>query len=121
VKEGGGGGAVARPPTDESAAIAIRSKEWDNAIDLVHTIRISKIEAKKLYKLAEKELDNCLASFSTNPNAKGGSNRILYFESAVEALALRLHGGVNGHAKYVARRVETAKKKKSTRDFNAGR
>ncbi|GAA5980326.1 hypothetical protein JCM5350_000945 [Sporobolomyces pararoseus] len=97
---------------------AIRSKEWENAIDLVHTIRISKTEAKKIYKLNESELNKYLSSFAVN--SKGAATRLLYLESAVESLALRLHGGVNGHAQRVARAIEIARKKKSTRELNSG-
>ncbi|GAA5830883.1 hypothetical protein JCM3766R1_003460 [Sporobolomyces carnicolor] len=118
----GGGGAAARPRANKTSLVGvepIRSKEWDNAIDLVHTIRISKSEAKKLYKLSEKDLNNYLASFVVK--SKGGSTtRALYLESAVEALALRLHGGVGGHAQHVARLAETARKAKNTRAHNQG-
>ncbi|GAA6014524.1 hypothetical protein JCM11491_004524 [Sporobolomyces phaffii] len=81
----------------DSDDLAIRSKEWDNAIDLVHTIRISKTEAKKQYRVSDKELQSYLASFVVK--TPSGSSRVLYLGSAVEALALRLHGGVSGHAK----------------------
>ncbi|GAA5997119.1 hypothetical protein JCM5350_000653 [Sporobolomyces pararoseus] len=97
---------------------AIRSKEWENAIDLVHTIRISKTEAKKIYKVNESELNKYLSSFAVN--SKGAATRLLYLESAVESLALRLHRGVHGHAQHVARAIEIARKKKSTRELNSG-
>ncbi|GAA5953638.1 hypothetical protein JCM3765_006923 [Sporobolomyces pararoseus] len=119
VEEEGGGGVAAAPAKKQKKKEgAIRSKEWENAIDLVHTIRISKTEAKKIYKLNESELSKYLSSFAVD--SKGAATRLLYLESAVESLALRLHGGVEGHARHVARAIEIARKKKSTRELNSG-
>ncbi|GAA5821800.1 hypothetical protein JCM10212_005334, partial [Sporobolomyces blumeae] len=88
---------------------AIRSREWDEAINLVHSIRISKADAKDIYKLTEKELNTYLASFvptssSSGSSGKGGGGRtqVTFLESAVEALALRLHGGPLGHRDEIA-------------------
>ncbi|BGP52217.1 hypothetical protein JCM10450v2_008188 [Rhodotorula kratochvilovae] len=99
--------------------MAIRSYEWERAILLVQTSKITKTDAKKHYKLTDKDLKYLKAVVKRNPHApRSGAPTNLFVESAVESLALRLHGGVEGHKALLAKRAASAAKAAATRAAN---
>ena len=77
---------------------AMRSVEWEEAIDLVHNTRVTATEAMKTYKLSKKELEPLPHLSRPNPHGGRSSGPMrLFVEATVESRALRLHGGVWGH------------------------
>ncbi|GAA5943622.1 hypothetical protein JCM10213_008926 [Rhodosporidiobolus nylandii] len=97
---------------------AIVSYQWERATLLVSSAKLAKTDVKKQYKLSDRDLGMLKCVVKTNPYRPSGAPMRLYNEAAVESLALRLHGGVTGHAALVAKRLSQAAKAADTRAKN---
>lgn len=65
--------------------------------------RVTKTEAKSIYKINDKQLYTVTHEERRNPHHKHGAPMQLFNEAAVESVALKLHGGAFAHAElYVA-------------------
>jgi hypothetical protein len=97
------------------------SKQWQEAIDMIEDSvsfltlllqieadpspsafgveqKITKTDAIKQYKISEKHLAGLSHITKRNPHDRHGNTVMrLYIEAAVEAKALKLHGGPVGH------------------------
>ncbi|GAA5863746.1 hypothetical protein JCM8547_006052 [Rhodosporidiobolus lusitaniae] len=97
----------------------IVSYEMERAALLISTTRLTKTDAKKHYKLTDKELDLLRCIVKPNPFArKIGAPMRLYNEAAVESLAWRLHHDEKGHKAFLAKRLASSEKAADTRVKN---
>ncbi|GAA6059234.1 hypothetical protein JCM10212_006627 [Sporobolomyces blumeae] len=109
----------AKAKTKRQDVSVIRSEEWNCAIKDVSSERIPKTDAKELYKLNDDQLISYLkAVVKRNPHCRMGPSMNLFLESAIESLALRLHGGPLGHKKHVKKCDARATKAAATRERN---
>ncbi|GJN94767.1 hypothetical protein Rhopal_007859-T1 [Rhodotorula paludigena] len=115
----GGLGSKKRKRDDGWEGKVIRSYEWERAILLTQSEMITKTDAKKHYKLTDRDLKYLKCVVKRNPYALvSGAPMNLFVEVAVESLALRLHGGVTGHNALLAKRAASAAKAAATRAAN---
>ncbi|GAA5993025.1 hypothetical protein JCM5350_004904 [Sporobolomyces pararoseus] len=95
---------------DEDEDVVIRSKEWNEAIEYVHTWRLTKTQAKATYKLKDNE--------QRNPHGGASAPMNLFLEASVQSLAFRLHGGAHKHQELIEKRNTSAVRAKATRQKN---
>ncbi|KAK6905092.1 hypothetical protein I203_105911 [Kwoniella mangroviensis CBS 8507] len=94
---------------------------WPNewrclAVKWINNKRINKTEAMRVYKVTESELLCLKHVLVTNPMSRKIPQQA-FLEAAVEALAWRSHGGVEGHKQYIrARAIQTQKLAQNRRD-----
>ncbi|GMK58188.1 hypothetical protein CspeluHIS016_0502200 [Cutaneotrichosporon spelunceum] len=91
----------------------------DKAAASLYEKRLNKTTANDLYKLTDAELATLKHVLAANPLNKATPRR-LFLETAVEALAYRVHGGPVGHAMYHAKMTERIKKGRETRRAKRG-
>ncbi|KAL7409640.1 hypothetical protein BDY24DRAFT_402511 [Mrakia frigida] len=90
--------------------------EWRTLVALhVNNPRIAATEAKKIYKVSDAEL---LTIPLVAPLATPKSRPRYFITSAVDALAVRSHGGSVGHQEYLIKMAERAEKAAATRERN---
>ncbi|KAM0793581.1 hypothetical protein ACM66B_001015 [Microbotryomycetes sp. NB124-2] len=103
----------------EKVGKPVRSHEWDEAIDLVADTKITKSKAISVYKVNERMLARIMCLFVRNPHYRSASEMQLYNAAAVEAMAIRCHGGAEAHEDLLKRREAAAAKSRATRRANA--
>ncbi|BGP37078.1 hypothetical protein JCM10449v2_000982 [Rhodotorula kratochvilovae] len=103
----------------QTLKIAVRGQEWELAAEKVATQRITKTTAKDQYKVNDTQLAQLTPKLKRNPHARGAAPMQLFVEAAVEALALRVHGGVVGHAELLKKRAASAAKAAQTKRAKA--
>ncbi|KAK4055111.1 hypothetical protein OIV83_000391 [Microbotryomycetes sp. JL201] len=97
----------------------VRSKQWDEAIDLVKSTKITKGKAIGELKVNERMLARIKCLFLRNPHGRNAPEMRLYNAAAVEAMAIRCHGGNFAHEDFLLRREAIAAQSQATRRANA--
>lgn len=95
---------------------AMRSVEWDQAIEMLHSTRATKTDMLKTYKITKKQLEALPCIIKRNPHDRRNpdSQMFLFLEATVEARALRAHGGPPGHQALLEKREATRQKAAAT-------
>ncbi|KAH7930758.1 hypothetical protein BV22DRAFT_32241 [Leucogyrophana mollusca] len=90
----------------------------DRVVTIVDDTKLPATDARKTYKVTEKELMRLPYTVKPNPHRRSGSPMKLFNTARVRALAYRLHGGPLGHAAHLKKLAEKDAKAKATRKQN---
>ncbi|WVW81676.1 hypothetical protein I302_103671 [Kwoniella bestiolae CBS 10118] len=96
-------------PENEVLIFDFWPNKWrDLAVNWIGHKRINKSEAMRVYKVTDAELLCLKHLLVTNPMSAKNPQQA-YLEAAVEALALRSHGGTRGHKDYIQARFRKSR------------